>query len=229
MGHPQLIPGAGTGSQFGPRIFKGKTTYHIGRDQPVGVGTLWLAPAAGVVLDHGRTETYGHWIAVRFDGARNAVRMHQVQAGSRLPAGRRFTTGTPLAAVGHPHLWLTEAARRGRADWSGGSKASSTGAHAHEQHERDRVGGTPIDPAGAEASADWDRVSAAQNRPAATVAAPLIQEDDMPIIYIIQKGTVYAFETATSKKRRLGPDEWATVRNAYTAAGRKVPVAEWGK
>lgn len=197
-GWPQCFPHLGAGSQFGPRTFKGNPSFHWGRDQPAGVGSVRRAPAAGVVLAHGRTETYGHYIVVLYDGATIPESMHQVQARDRWPVGQRFAAGDPLAKVGHPHLWLPEAARRRMADWSGGSKASSTGSHSHQQNWRDRFGGTAIDPAGAECAADWARVIRTQTRPAGGSTTPIVPKGFLMALTDQQQDELYNWVKSTA-------------------------------
>lgn len=53
--------------------------------------------------------------------------------------------------------------------------------------------------------------------------------DHMPVIYVIDGNTVYAWDTATGVKRKLNATEWRIVRGAYAAAGLKVPVTNWPK
>jgi hypothetical protein len=179
MGWPQLFPGKPITNQFGKRILYGVENWHIGRDQPIGAGQPRIAPAAGVVVDVDRTDKYGFYIAVRYDGSPAIERHHQAQGPGRLAVGTRFGAGSVLCFVGRPYLELTEEQRRAKRDWSGGAKWSSTGDHAHQEV---RIGGNTeanvTNPAGATATGEWLKVAAQNSAVAAVTVAKLFEEQD---------------------------------------------------
>ncbi len=162
-------------SAFGHRIFKGSPSFHYGSDQSPATGRKHIAKAAGRVVLKSRTNTFGFYIAVVYDGDPMRHHLHQLQDRGRPDVGTRFQSGALLGYVGDPLLHLPWAQRASWLVWSGSDQ--STGPHCHEECRTGVSISTAVDPRGPVASAAWARITAAQPALAGNSGTPL--EDTM--------------------------------------------------
>lgn len=171
MAWPQCFDNVGAGSQYGPRTFKGKATFHWGRDQPVGVGRAFIAKARGRVVGRSWTRTYGFYLIVQYDGSSIRHHRHQMQDASRLALGATFAKGAVLGHTGDPLLHIPWERRHLYPEWSGSD--ASTGSHSHEELRTGVSIETAIDARSTAATAAWDAITRTQTAPAGGGATPL--------------------------------------------------------
>lgn len=194
-----------------PIPFNNPATYagHSGVDFPQPRGTPFRASWPGVVtsIDYGPRP--GHTVWVRYDTGVLVGYCHMDARTTHVRVGQRVTEGTILGLVGSLGTF-------------------STGPHLH------------CEIAGHATTAGFWRFFTASRvvgdgQPAGGNERPIPEPDpitpleleDMNPVYVDDKGTVYALDTVTGKRRRLSTAEWRSVRRAYVAAGRPVPLGAW--
>lgn len=155
------------------------------------------SPVDGTVTFAGWHNDFGWLVVIREDSTGH---VHRLAHHARLyvERGQKVSAGDPVGVMG--------------------TTGMSTAVHSHWEVI---IFGVRIDPI---------PYAADRNTAAAVADAELIttdQEEEMPIVYVDEGGKVFALDTITGKRRHLSAIEWRSVRRAYKAAGRAVPLGKW--